>query len=125
PWLTVTCRCRAGFRNGVGACYVTRAVIHSIVPLAVLEAVRNLDTPVEDGLSEFAEELLSKRLGLSHTVAIQLAQYATMVGRGGLGCVRHRLRRAAAPAGRLRRRDAPHRVPRHGRRPLRVARRAT
>ncbi len=56
-------------------------MIHSIVPLAVLEAVRNLDTPVEDGLSEFAEELLSKRLGLSNTVAMQLAQYEAMVRR--------------------------------------------
>ncbi len=56
-------------------------MVHSIVPLAVLEAVRNLDTPVEDGLSEFAEELLAKRLGLSHTVAMQLAQYETMVRR--------------------------------------------
>src|ERR1044071_4052543 len=61
--------------------YVRRAVVHSIVPLAVLEAVRNLDTPVEDGLSEFAAELLSKRLGLSSTVATQLAQYETMVRR--------------------------------------------
>jgi len=57
-------------------------VVHSIVPLAVLEAVRNLDTPVEDGLSEFAEELLSKRLGLSATVAMQLREYETMVRRG-------------------------------------------
>jgi len=56
-------------------------VVHSIVPLAVLEAVRNLDTPVEDGLSEFAEELLSKRLGLSATVAMQLAQYEALVRR--------------------------------------------
>ena len=54
-------------------------MIHSIVPLAVLEAVRNLDTPVEDGLTEFAEELLSKRLGLSETVALQLAQYEALV----------------------------------------------
>jgi hypothetical protein len=58
-----------------------RAVVHSIVPLAVLEAVRNLDTPVEDGLTEFAEELLSKRLGLSPTVAVQLAQYEALVRR--------------------------------------------
>jgi predicted hydrocarbon binding protein len=56
-------------------------VVHSIVPLAILEAVRNLDTPVEDGLTEFAEELLSKRLGLSPTVALQLAQYETLVRR--------------------------------------------
>jgi predicted hydrocarbon binding protein len=57
-------------------------VVHSIVPLALLEAVRNLDTPVEDGLHEFAEELLVKRLGLSATVTMQLAQYETLVRRG-------------------------------------------
>lgn len=61
--------------------YVSRAVVHSIVPLAVLEAVKNLDTPVEDGLSEFAEELLSKRLGLSETVAMQLREYEAMARR--------------------------------------------
>ena len=64
-------------------CYVSRAVVHSIMPLAVLEAVRNLDTPVEDGLTEFAEELLSKRLGLSPTVAMQLAEYEALVRRNG------------------------------------------
>ena len=56
-------------------------MVHSIIPLAVLEAVRNLDTPVEDGLTEFAEELLSKRLGLSATVTLQLAQYEALVRR--------------------------------------------
>ena len=56
-------------------------MVHSIVTLAVLEAVKNLDTPVEDGLSEFAEELLSKRLGLSDTVAMQLREYEGMVRR--------------------------------------------
>ena len=56
-------------------------MVHSIVPLAVLEAVRNLDTPVEDGLTEFAKELLSKRLGLSPTVAMQLEQYEALVRR--------------------------------------------
>src|SRR3989442_15303495 len=61
---------------------VSREVVNSIVPLAVLEGVRNLDTPVEDGLSEFAEELLSKRLGLSATVAMQLREYEGMVRRG-------------------------------------------
>src|SRR5258706_14533801 len=62
--------------------YVSPAVVHSIVPLAVLEAVRNLDTPVEDGLSEFAEELLSKRLRLSATVAMQLRGYEGKGRRG-------------------------------------------
>lgn len=54
-------------------------MVHSIVPLAVLEAVKNLDTPVEDGLTEFAEELLVKRLGLSPTVAMQLTEFEQMV----------------------------------------------
>lgn len=56
-------------------------MVHSILPLAILEAVRNLDTPVEDGLAEFAEELLAKRLGLSETVAMQLAQYEALARR--------------------------------------------
>src|SRR5437016_13268681 len=56
-------------------------MVPSIVRPAAVEAVRNLDTPVEDGLSEFAEELLSKRLGLSNTVAMQLTQYEAMVRR--------------------------------------------
>jgi len=56
-------------------------VVHSIVPLTVLEAVKNLDTPVEDGLTEFAEELLVKRLGLSSTVAMQLGEYEQLVRR--------------------------------------------
>ena len=56
-------------------------MVHSIVPLAVLEAERNLDTPVEDGLSEFAEELLVKRLGLSRTVQVQLVEYEGLARR--------------------------------------------
>ena len=54
-------------------------MVHSIVPLAVLEAVRNLDTPVEDGLTEFADELLVKRFGLSSTVQTQLAEFEQLV----------------------------------------------
>lgn len=54
-------------------------MVHSIVPLAVLEAVKNLDTPVEDGLTEFADELLVKRLGLSTTVQMQLAEFEQLV----------------------------------------------
>ena len=53
--------------------------MHSIVPLAVLEAVKNLDTPVEDGLTEFADELLVKRLGLSSTVQMQLTEFEQLV----------------------------------------------
>src|SRR5256885_11711206 len=54
-------------------------VVPSIVPLAVLEAVKNLDTPVEDGLTEFADELLVKRLGLSTTVQMQLTEFEQLV----------------------------------------------
>ena len=54
-------------------------MVHSIVPLAVLEAVKNLDTPVEDGLTEFADELLVKRLGLSTTVQMQLTEFEQLV----------------------------------------------
>jgi hypothetical protein len=57
----------------------SRCVVHSIVPLAVLEAVKNLDTPVEDGLTEFADELLVKRLGLSDTVQMQLTEFEQLV----------------------------------------------
>src|SRR5437867_11040502 len=66
---------RGAIPNELERHYVRRAVVHSIVPLAVLEAVKNLDTPVEDGLTEFAEELLVKRLGLSPTVQMQLTEY--------------------------------------------------
>ncbi len=56
-------------------------MVHSILPLAVLEAVKNLDTPVEDGLSEFAEELLSKRLGLSPADPAHVEALLRLVGR--------------------------------------------
>lgn len=53
-----------------------------IIPLSILEALRNLDTPVEDGLEEFAEEIVAKRLGLSSTIAAQIARYETQKKRG-------------------------------------------
>lgn len=43
--------------------------------MSVLEALRNLDAPVEDGLEELAGEIVNKRLGLSQTVAAQIARY--------------------------------------------------
>lgn len=51
------------------------AAIHSLIPLSLLEAIRNLDTPLDDGLSELAGETVSKRLGLSNTVAQQIERY--------------------------------------------------
>ncbi|MBK6421936.1 MAG: hypothetical protein IPI38_06700 [Gemmatimonadetes bacterium] len=50
--------------------------------MSLLEALRNLDTPVEDGLEELAGEIVAKRLGLSSTVAAQIARYQDQVRRG-------------------------------------------
>ncbi|MBM4188368.1 MAG: hypothetical protein FJ206_13790 [Gemmatimonadetes bacterium] len=59
------------------------ATVNAIVPLALLEAIRNLDTPLDDGLSaELAGETFTKRLGLSSTVAAQIQRYRDMVSRG-------------------------------------------
>lgn len=50
--------------------------IPALIPLTLLEALRNIDAPVEDGLEELAGETVSKRLGLSATVQAQIARYA-------------------------------------------------
>jgi hypothetical protein len=57
--------------------------VHAIIPLSLLEALRNLDTPVEDGLEELAGEIVSKRLGLSATVAAQINRYQDAAKRDG------------------------------------------
>jgi predicted hydrocarbon binding protein len=54
----------------------------AIVPLSLLEALRNLDTPVGDGLDEVAGEIVSKRFGLSATVAAQIQRYQDAHRRG-------------------------------------------
>ncbi|HVO34152.1 MAG TPA: hypothetical protein VMT21_01225 [Gemmatimonadales bacterium] len=48
---------------------------HSILPLAVLQAMRHLDSPRDEEAAEYVDELLKKRLGLSDTVAAQIARY--------------------------------------------------
>jgi hypothetical protein len=61
----------------------TPFVVHAIIPLALLEAMRNLDTPIDDGLAELAGELVSKRLGLSTTVATQIERYRQAADKDG------------------------------------------
>jgi predicted hydrocarbon binding protein len=56
--------------------------VHPIIPLAVLEAMRSVDLPPEDGLGELDDDLASKRLGMSRIVADQIARYARLVRRG-------------------------------------------
>jgi hypothetical protein len=47
----------------------------ALIPQSLLEAIRNLDTPLDDGLNELADEMMAKRLGLSPTVALQIERY--------------------------------------------------
>jgi hypothetical protein len=49
--------------------------VPALIPLSLLEAIRNLDTPVEDGMEELADEMAIRRLGLSPTVAAQIQRY--------------------------------------------------
>jgi hypothetical protein len=56
--------------------------VHAIVPLSLLEAMRNLDTPIDDGLAELADEMVAKRLGLSQTVGVQIERFRQAADRG-------------------------------------------
>jgi hypothetical protein len=62
---------------------VPKPSVPALIPLSLLEAIRNLDTPVEDGLDELAEEIVVRRLGLSPTVAAQIQRYRQTTERGG------------------------------------------
>jgi hypothetical protein len=59
------------------------AASHSILPLSLLEAMRNLDSPSDEEVAEYVDELLKKRLGLSDTVAAQIGRYEDVVKRDG------------------------------------------
>ncbi len=50
----------------------------AILPLSLLEAMRNLDRPVEDGLEELSREVVAKRLGLNPTVSAQIIRYRSL-----------------------------------------------
>ena len=54
------------------------ATVDALLPLSLLEAVRNVDTPAELD-SEFVDELRNKRLGLSDTVYLQIKRYSEAV----------------------------------------------
>ena len=58
------------------------ATVPAVIPLSLLEAIRNLDTPVEDGLEELAAEIVARRLGLSTTVAAQIERYRKQAEQG-------------------------------------------
>ncbi len=55
--------------------------VHVLLPLSLLEAIRNVDTP-EGGDIEYVQELRNKRFGLSDTVYAQIRRYADAMKRG-------------------------------------------
>lgn len=55
--------------------------VDALLPLSFLEAVRNVDTPVEDFEAELVGELRNKRFGLSETVYMQIKRYSDAVKR--------------------------------------------
>ena len=59
-----------------------RSTVPALIPLSLLQALRNLDAPLDDGLEELASELVAKRFGLSETVAAQIERYEEAVERG-------------------------------------------
>jgi hypothetical protein len=55
--------------------------VDALLPLSLLEAVRNVDTPQGDLEAEFVPELRNKRFGLSDTVYAQIGRYSDAVRR--------------------------------------------
>jgi predicted hydrocarbon binding protein len=55
------------------------ATVDPLLPLSLLEAVRNVDTPQGELEAEFVAELRNKRLGLSDTVHAQIRRYVDAV----------------------------------------------
>jgi hypothetical protein len=60
----------------------SRSTVPALIPLSLLQALRNLDAPLDDGLEELASETVAKRFGLSDTVAAQIERYEEMVEGG-------------------------------------------
>lgn len=57
------------------------ATVDALLPLSLLEAVRDVDTPEGVLEAEFVDELRNKRLGLSDTVYTQIKRYSEAVRR--------------------------------------------
>lgn len=97
----------------------------AIVPLSLLEALQNLDTPLGDGTEEVAGELLLKRLGLSRTVSVETERYAELAEQHGFAETAHVTALFALVARRSDHRlvfaDAGRRVARRMSRTVRVA----
>lgn len=58
------------------------ATVDALLPLSLLEAVRNVDTPSDQFDAEYVDELRNKRLGLSDTVYAQIKRHNESVRKG-------------------------------------------
>lgn len=58
------------------------ATVDALLPLSLLEAVRNVDTPSDQFDAEYVDELRNKRLGLSDTVYAQIKRHNEAVRKG-------------------------------------------
>lgn len=58
------------------------ATVDALLPLSLLEAVRNVDTPNDQFDAEYVDELRNKRLGLSDTIYAQIKRHNEAVRRG-------------------------------------------
>jgi hypothetical protein len=58
------------------------ATVDALLPLSLLEAVRNVDTPSDQFDAEYVDELRNKRLGLSDTIYAQIKRHSEAVRRG-------------------------------------------
>lgn len=57
------------------------ATVDALLPLSLLEAVRNVDTPSDQFDAEYVDELRNKRFGLSDTVYAQIKRHTEAVRR--------------------------------------------
>jgi predicted hydrocarbon binding protein len=58
------------------------STVDALVPLSLLEAVRNVDTPDDQLDAEYVDELRNKRLGLSDTIYAQIKRHTEAAKRG-------------------------------------------
>jgi predicted hydrocarbon binding protein len=58
------------------------ATVDALLPLSLLEAVRNVDTPGDQLEAEYVDELRNKRLGLSDTIYVQIKRHTEAVRKG-------------------------------------------
>lgn len=66
---------------GISPMAAMLSTVDALLPLSLLEAVRNVDTPNDDFDAEYVDELRNKRFGLSETVYVQIRRHTEAVKR--------------------------------------------